>query len=149
MVRDGGVHTDYGPVRGTMVIKPWGYAIWEGIQGWLDKRFKETGHQNCYFPMFIPYSFIAKEADHVEGFAPELALVTKGGGKDLEEPLVVRPYVCFLLLRAMPRETVCSCIRQGIRRGQSYLLHTTLPSAILMQPVALTVAQPTTFGVPT
>jgi len=73
-----------------MVIKPWGYAIWEGIQGWLDKRFKETGHQNCYFPMFIPYSFIAKEADHVEGFAPELALVTKGGGKDLEEPLVVR-----------------------------------------------------------
>lgn len=74
-----------------MVIRPWGYAIWEGMQSWLDKRFKETGHQNCYFPMLIPYSFIAKEADHVEGFAPELALVTKGGGKDLEEPLVIRP----------------------------------------------------------
>lgn len=123
---------DYGPVRGTMVIKPYGYALWEGVQQYLDKRFKvrkpssralefpvcssechcktearrrrqpliahasrnvaqETGHQNCYFPQLIPYSFITKEAEHVEGFAPELALVTKGGGKDLEEPLVVRP----------------------------------------------------------
>lgn len=79
------------PVRGSMVIRPYGYAIWEGIQQGLDRRFKETGHQNAYFPMFIPYSFIAKEADHIEGFSPELALVTKGGGKDLEEPLVVRP----------------------------------------------------------
>eukprot|EP00898_Chlorokybus_atmophyticus_P008499 jgi/Chlat1/8650/Chrsp87S08036 len=82
---------DYGPVRGTMVIRPYAYAMWEKIQSWLDARFKETGHSNAYFPQFIPYSFIAKEAAHVEGFSPELALVTKGGGKDLEEPLVVRP----------------------------------------------------------
>eukprot|EP00963_Diacronema_lutheri_P008836 scaffold776_cov347-Pavlova_lutheri.AAC.34 len=81
----------YGPVRGTMVMRPYGYAVWEAIQDWLDKKFKETGHQNAYFPQLIPYSFIAKEADHIEGFSPELALVTKGGGKDLEEPLVVRP----------------------------------------------------------
>ncbi|KIZ05449.1 prolyl-tRNA synthetase [Monoraphidium neglectum] len=74
-----------------MVIRPYGYAIWEAIQSYLDGKFKETGHQNAYFPQLIPYSFIAKEAQHVEGFAPELALVTKGGGKDLEEPLVVRP----------------------------------------------------------
>ena len=82
---------DYGPVRGTMVIKPYGYALWEEVQGWLDRRFKELGHKNAYFPQFIPYSFIEKEASHVEGFSPELALVTKGGGKDLEDPLVVRP----------------------------------------------------------
>ena len=74
-----------------MVIRPHGYAIWEGIQRGLDRRFKETGHQNAYFPMFIPMSFIAKEAEHVEGFSPELAVVTQGGGKKLEEPLVVRP----------------------------------------------------------
>ena len=82
---------DYGPVRGTMVIRPYGYALWEAIQSNLDAKFKSTGHENAYFPQLIPYSFIAKEAAHVEGFAPELALVTKGGGKDLEEPLVVRP----------------------------------------------------------
>ncbi|GAP63418.1 prolyl-tRNA synthetase [Ardenticatena maritima] len=82
---------DYGPVRGTMVIRPYGYAIWENIQKALDRRFKATGHQNAYFPMFIPYSFIEKEKEHVEGFSPELALVTIGGGKELEEPLVVRP----------------------------------------------------------
>lgn len=82
---------DYGPARGTMVIRPYGYAIWEAIQRWLDVRFKETGHENAYFPQLIPYSFITKEASHVEGFAPELALVTMGGGKVLEEPLVVRP----------------------------------------------------------
>ncbi|KAG2438265.1 hypothetical protein HYH02_010963 [Chlamydomonas schloesseri] len=82
---------DYGPVRGTMVIRPYGYSIWESVQAVLDARFKELGVQNAYFPQLIPYSFIAKEAEHVEGFAPELALVTKGGGKDLEEPLVVRP----------------------------------------------------------
>lgn len=82
---------DYGPVRGTMVIRPYGYALWEGVQSHLDKVFKETGHQNAYFPQLIPYSFLTKEAEHVEGFAPELALVTKGGGKELEEPLVVRP----------------------------------------------------------
>lgn len=82
---------DYGPVRGTMVIRPYGFALWEGLQSHLDARFKETGVENAYFPQLIPYSFIAKEADHVEGFSPELAMVTKGGGKDLEEPLVVRP----------------------------------------------------------
>eukprot|EP00899_Mesostigma_viride_P000109 jgi/Mesvir1/10099/Mv06972-RA.1 len=82
---------DYGPVRGTMVIRPYGYALWEKIQEWMDKKFKATGHSNAYFPQFIPYSFIEKEASHVEGFSPELALVTKAGGKDLEEPLVVRP----------------------------------------------------------
>jgi prolyl-tRNA synthetase len=82
---------DYGPARGTMVIRPYGYALWEGIQSWMDKRFKETGVENAYFPQLIPYSFITKEASHVEGFAPELAVVTQGGGKELEEPLVVRP----------------------------------------------------------
>jgi len=82
---------DYSPVRGCMVIRPNGYAIWEGMQGALDRMFKETGHQNAYFPLFIPQSFLAKEAEHVEGFAPETAVVTHGGGKELEEPLVVRP----------------------------------------------------------
>ncbi|XP_068668696.1 proline--tRNA ligase, chloroplastic/mitochondrial [Aristolochia californica] len=82
---------DYGPVRGTMVIRPYGYAIWEAIQEYLNVKFKETGHSNMYFPQFIPYSFIEKEASHVEGFSPELALVTIGGGKELEEKLVVRP----------------------------------------------------------
>ncbi|KAG6742195.1 hypothetical protein POTOM_055485 [Populus tomentosa] len=82
---------DYGPVRGTMVIRPYGYAIWEAIQDYLNAKFKETGHSNMYFPQFIPFSFIEKEASHVEGFSPELALVTIGGGKELEEKLVVRP----------------------------------------------------------
>lgn len=82
---------DYGPVRGTMVIRPYGYAIWEAIQDYLNVKFKETGHSNMYFPQFIPYSFIEKEASHVEGFSPELALVTVGGGHELEEKLVVRP----------------------------------------------------------
>ncbi|XP_010255267.1 PREDICTED: proline--tRNA ligase, chloroplastic/mitochondrial [Nelumbo nucifera] len=82
---------DYGPVRGTMVIRPYGYAIWEAIQDYLNAKIKETGHKNVYFPQFIPYSFIEKEASHVEGFSPELALVTIGGGKELEEKLVVRP----------------------------------------------------------
>jgi len=78
-------------VRGTMVIRPYGYGIWENIQRWLDSAFKNKGVENAYFPQLIPYSFLQKEADHVEGFAPELALVTRGGGKELEEPLVVRP----------------------------------------------------------
>lgn len=82
---------DYAPVKGTMVIRPYGYALWEHIQAYLDKRFKETGHQNAYFPLFIPKSFIQKEAEHVEGFSPELATVTHAGGKELEEPLIVRP----------------------------------------------------------
>jgi len=78
-------------VRGCMVIKPWGYAIWENIQRELDRRIKELGVKNCYFPMFIPESFLTKEKDHVEGFAPECAVITHGGGKKLEENLVVRP----------------------------------------------------------
>src|SRR5579871_2717566 len=91
------------PARGAMVIKPWGWGVWEQIQGELDRRIKATGHENCYFPLFIPLSFIAKEAEHVEGFAKEMAVVThhrlkKVGGTlipdpdaRLEEPLVVRP----------------------------------------------------------
>ena len=82
---------DYAPVRGCMVIKPYGWALWENIQQALDKRFKETGHQNAAFPLFIPMSFLEKEKEHVEGFSPELAVVTHGGGQELEEPLVVRP----------------------------------------------------------
>src|SRR6266545_5407952 len=78
-------------VKGCMVIKPYGYAIWEKIQRELDARFKDTGHQNAYFPLLIPQSFIAREAEHVEGFAPELAVVTHAGGEKLEEPYVVRP----------------------------------------------------------
>ena len=79
------------PVRGCMVIRPHGYALWENIKGPLDAMFKESGHENAYFPIFIPKSFIEKEAQHVEGFAPELAIVTHAGGKELDEPLVVRP----------------------------------------------------------
>ena len=82
---------DYSPVKGCMVIRPYGYALWENIQAALDRRFKETGHVNAYFPLFIPQSFLQKEAEHVEGFAPELAVVTHGGGEKLEEPLIVRP----------------------------------------------------------
>ncbi len=82
---------DYSPVRGCMVIKPYGYTLWENIREALDRRFKATGHVNAYFPLFIPMSFLQKEAEHVEGFAPELAVVTHGGGEKLEEPLVVRP----------------------------------------------------------
>jgi prolyl-tRNA synthetase len=79
------------PVRGCMVIRPHGYAIWENIQRVLDRKFKETGHENAYFPLFIPESFLKKEAEHVEGFAPECAVVTEAGGKPLEERLYIRP----------------------------------------------------------
>ena len=82
---------DAAPVRGCMIIRPYGYAIWENMKASLDRRFKETGHSNAYFPLFIPQSFITRESEHVEGFAPELAMVTHGGGKELEEPLAVRP----------------------------------------------------------
>ena len=82
---------DYSDVRGCMVIRPYGYGIWELIQKEMDARFKETGHKNAYFPMFIPENLLKKEAEHVEGFAPEVAWVTKGGNEPLAEPLVVRP----------------------------------------------------------
>jgi len=82
---------DRGPVRGTMVIRPYGYRIWELLQADMDRRIKETGHVNAYFPLLIPESYLKREAEHVEGFAPELAVVTHAGGKDLDEPLVVRP----------------------------------------------------------
>jgi prolyl-tRNA synthetase len=82
---------DYAPVKGCMVIRPWGYAIWERMQRALDDMFKDTGHSNCYFPLLIPQSFLEKEAEHVKGFAPECAVVTHGGGKLLDEPLVIRP----------------------------------------------------------
>ena len=82
---------DYSPVRGSMVIRPWGYGIWENMQRQLDQMFKDTGHENAYFPLLIPMSFIEKEKAHIEGFAPELAVVTQAGGKELEEPYVIRP----------------------------------------------------------
>jgi prolyl-tRNA synthetase len=82
---------DNGPVRGTMVIRPYGYAIWERMQSELDDRIKAAGADNAYFPLFIPESYLRKEAQHVEGFSPELAVVTYGGGKQLDEPIVVRP----------------------------------------------------------
>ena len=79
------------PVRGSMIIKPYGYGIWEQMQSVLDGMFKDTGHVNAYFPVLIPESFLKKEAEHVEGFSPELAVVTHAGGKKLEEPYVIRP----------------------------------------------------------
>ncbi|WP_055586929.1 proline--tRNA ligase [Streptacidiphilus griseoplanus] len=82
---------DNGPVRGTMVIRPYGYGLWERMQQEMDARIKRAGAQNAYFPMFIPQSYLTREAEHVEGFAPELAVVTHGGGKELDEPVVVRP----------------------------------------------------------
>ncbi|MBU1950086.1 MAG: proline--tRNA ligase [Candidatus Eisenbacteria bacterium] len=82
---------DYSPVRGCMVIRPNGYAVWELLQKALDTMIKETGHKNAYFPLLIPESFLKREAEHVEGFAPETAVVTHGGGKLLEEPLIIRP----------------------------------------------------------
>ena len=82
---------DNGPVRGTMVIRPYGYSLWERMQAEVDLRIKAAGADNVYFPLFIPQSYLSREAEHVEGFSPELAVVTHAGGKELEEPLVVRP----------------------------------------------------------
>src|SRR5260370_4329450 len=82
---------DYAPVRGCMIIRPYGYAIWENLQRRLDARFKETDVENAYFPLLIPRSFLEREAEHVEDFAPEVAWVTRGGGEELEEPLAIRP----------------------------------------------------------
>jgi len=82
---------DYGPVKGCMIVRPYGYAIWEAMQADMDRRIKETGHVNAYFPLFIPKSFLEKEKEHVEGFSPECAWVTIGGGEELDEPLAIRP----------------------------------------------------------
>jgi prolyl-tRNA synthetase len=82
---------DRGPVRGTMIMRPYGYRMWELLQADLDQRIKATGHENVYFPLLIPESYLRREAEHVEGFAPELAVVTHAGGKDLDEPLIIRP----------------------------------------------------------
>jgi prolyl-tRNA synthetase len=82
---------EHGPVKGTMVIRPYGYRLWELLQAELDQRIKDTGHENAYFPLLIPESYLKREAAHVEGFSPELAVVTHAGGKELEEPLIVRP----------------------------------------------------------
>ncbi|RME22179.1 MAG: proline--tRNA ligase [Deltaproteobacteria bacterium] len=98
---------DYAPVKGCMVIRPNGYAIWQNIQRILDRMFAETGHQNAYFPLLIPESFLKKEAEHVEGFAPECAVVTHGGGKKLEEPLVIRP-TSETIIWAMYRKWISS-----------------------------------------
>jgi prolyl-tRNA synthetase len=82
---------DYGPARGTMVIRPYGYALWENITRVMDNEIKAAGVQNAYFPLFIPKHLLETEAEHIEGFAPHLAVVTVGGGKQLDEPLIVRP----------------------------------------------------------
>ena len=82
---------DYGPVKGCMIVRPYGYAVWEAMQADMDRRIKETGHVNAYFPLFIPKSFLEKEKEHVEGFSPECAWVTIGGGEELDEPLAIRP----------------------------------------------------------
>lgn len=82
---------DYAPVKGCMVIRPYGYAIWETIQTYLDKLIKDRGVKNAYFPMFIPEKFLNKEKEHVKGFSPELAVVTHGGGQELKEKLILRP----------------------------------------------------------
>src|SRR5690606_21528778 len=92
-----------GAARGTMVIKPWGYAVWERVQAEMDARIKATGHDNVYFPMFIPHAFLQREAEHVEGFSPELAVVTHAGGEELAEPLVVRPTSETVIGDAMSR----------------------------------------------
>lgn len=94
---------DYGPVRGTMIVKPYGWALWQNIQRALDRRFQATGVENAAFPLFIPMDLFRREADHVEGFAPELAVVTHGGGKELGEPIVVRPSSETLICQAFAR----------------------------------------------
>ena len=97
---------DYGPVKGTMVIKPYGYAVWENIQNYFNKEFKKQGAKNAYFPMLIPESFLKKEAEHVEGFAPEVAVVTYAGGEDLAEKLIIRP---------TSETIICDCYSKWIK----------------------------------
>ncbi len=96
---------DYGPVKGCMIIRPYGYAIWEAMQADMDRRIKQTGHVNAYFPLFIPKSYLEKEKDHVEGFSPECAWVTIGGGDELEEPLAIRP---------TSEAMICSCYAKWV-----------------------------------
>ena len=119
-------------VKGCMVIKPNGYAVWETLQRELDQRFKASGHQNVYFPLLIPESFLKKEAEHVEGFSPELAVVTIAGGKELEEPYVIRPTSetiighffaassCKAPIRRRSCSTWCCCPNSSIRRRRSF-----------------------------
>ena len=94
---------DQSPVRGCVIIKPYGYELWDNLKNALDRRFKATGHRNAYFPLFIPKSYLDREAEHVEGFSPELAVVTIGGGKELDEPLVVRPTSETIIGEAMAK----------------------------------------------
>lgn len=94
---------DYGPVKGTMILRPYGYSIWEVVMKYLDTKFKEDGVQNAYFPLFIPMSLLKKEKEHVEGFSPELAVVTHGGGEELAEPLAVRPTSETIMYEAYAR----------------------------------------------
>src|SRR5258708_12271705 len=94
---------DYAPVRGCMIIRPYGYAIWENVQHFLDARFKETGVLNAYFPLLIPRSFLEREAEHVEGFPPELAWVTRAGGEELQEPLAIPPTTAPILAYTFPK----------------------------------------------
>ena len=117
------------PVRGSMIIKPYGYGIWEQMQSVLDRMFKETGHVNAYFPVLIPESFLKKEAEHVEGFSPELAVVTHAGGKELEEPYVVRPTSETIIwdLIQISTDTVIQRMNLSCLKAVSYT-HLTLPT---------------------
>src|SRR4029079_12325224 len=101
---------DYGPVKGCMIIRPYGYAVWEAMQADMDRRIKATGHLNAYFPLFIPKSFLEKEREHVEGFSPECAWVTIGGGEELEEPLAIRP---------TSEAMICSMYAKWVRCGRA------------------------------
>ena len=109
---------DNAPVRGCMVVRPNGYGIWENIQAVFDRAFKETGHENAYFPLLIPNSFIEREAKHVAGFSPELAVVTHAGGDDLEEPYVIRP-TSETIIGHMYSQWVQSSARMKLRRSGS------------------------------
>ena len=112
---------DYGPVRGTMVIKPYGFAVWENIKNYTDKRFKTVGVENAYFPMLIPESFLKREADHVEGFAPEVAVVTYAGGQDLTEKLVVRPTSETIICEMYAKRRIQSLGSQILRKRHGFI----------------------------
>ena len=118
---------DYGPVKGTMVIRPYGYAIWENIQKEFDKRFKANEYENAYFPLLIPMSFMTKEAEHVEGFAPEVAVVTHAGGEKLQEPLCVRP-TSETIIGTMYGKWIESWRDLPLRMNQLSLIHISEPT---------------------